>query len=414
MYYHNNIPGVNLKILIISQCFYPENFQINETAIGLQKKGHQVTVVTGYPNYPAGEIYKEYKNKKCKTEYLEGVKIVRVNMQPRKTGAINLLINYLTYAISATIKVLSMNESYDVIYVFQVSPITQIIPANIAKIKWKIPLIVNCQDVWPDSICVKGIKTNSLIFKLTKILSIQLYGQANRIITSSPGFDPYLIKELKVSKKRIINIQNYGNAISVDQKEIMDGRINVMFAGNIGLAQDLGTIVKAVNILEDQYRHKLIINIVGDGSNLESLKQEIKDNKLEDNIYLHGYVDSNMISEYYHNNNALIITLGDLGIVSETIPSKLQVYMSTGLPIIGAINGATKDIINKVDCGKCTTAGDYNGLSKILKDLIINYDEYKIKGYNGIKYFEENYTYENYVNNIEKVLINTQREVPHV
>ena len=196
-----------MKILVVSQYFYPENFRINQLCFELVNLGHHITVITGYPNYPGGYIYEKYKNKDVKEEKIRGVQIIRVNLCQRRKNPINLLLNYLSFAWNAHHRIKKIKGDFDCVFVFEVSPITQIFPAWTYKRKYGIPLIINCQDIWPDVVKVYGIKENTIIFNLIKKISAFLYKKGDLVITSSPGFNLYLEKTCEVNHDKIVYLQ---------------------------------------------------------------------------------------------------------------------------------------------------------------------------------------------------------------
>lgn len=395
-----------MKILVVSQYFYPENFRINDLCFEMQKRGHEVTVLTGFPNYPEGYFFKGYEDKKRKEEIINDVRVIRCNLVQRKKDPVHLFLNYLSFAYNAKNKVNKLNEDFDIIFVFEVSPITQIIPAMSLKKNRKIPLIVNCQDIWPDVIKVYGIKEKSLVFKLIKKLSSYLYRQADMIITSSPGFNDYLISVCNVEDNKLIYVPNHAEDFYLSYKNLTkeNEKLHILFAGNIGKAQDLKTLVNAISLLDDSSKEKIIIDILGDGSYLYELKQIVIKKNLNNFFVFHGRKDITEIKKYYEKANAFLLTLEGNSPLSMTIPSKLQGYMGAGKPILAAINGGAKEIIEKSNCGLCVHSGQSDDFSKIIREFIDDKDNLLSLGENGRNYFIKHFKTNVYIDKIEKLM----------
>lgn len=390
-----------MDILVITQYYYPEQFRINDICEELAKNNN-VTVITGLPNYPEGQIAKEYRFFKNRKQEINGVKVVRVSMIGRGHNVIKLFLNYLSYMITASCKVMFMKKRYDIVYVHEVSPVTQILPGILAKKLSKCRLVVNCQDIWPEVIKVYGIRESSIIFKIVKKFSSCLYRGADQILISTSAFKNYLIEVCKVKKENINLLYNHAEDIYLHfgNKTNNDNKIHLLFAGNIGKAQNLDCLVNAVSILEPEYKNEIIIDLVGDGSYLEELKQMINSLNLNQIFIFHGRKNINELREYYELADAFILTLEGNSLIGNTIPSKLQSYMGAGKYILASINGETANLINKVDCGKVCSAGDYNQFTINIKDFILNKDIFMEKGIKGRLYFKNNFTIDIFTNKL--------------
>ena len=192
-----------MKILVISQYYFPEQFRVNDLCEEFVNRGHEVTVLTGLPNYPQGEIYEGYENRQRRTEYINGVKIFRCGLLPRKTGIIRLFLNYCSFAINSTLYTKKLEKDYDLIFVYQLSPVTMAIPALALKRRHNIPIVLYCLDIWPESVIGNFVKKNSIIYKLVKKISQSIYCNCDEIIVSSPSFKDYLCKECKVKMENM-------------------------------------------------------------------------------------------------------------------------------------------------------------------------------------------------------------------
>ncbi|MBP3390226.1 MAG: glycosyltransferase family 4 protein [Clostridia bacterium] len=395
-----------MKILVVSQCFYPETFRINELCFNLVNEGHSVTVLTGYPNYPEGYIYPEYKDKKIKRETINGVDVIRVNMSERKTGSARLFLNYVTYALSAGFKTFSLDKDYDAVFVFQTSPVTQILPAWLYKVRCKKPIAVNCQDIWPDVVKVRGLKEGTLIFNMVKAASAWLYKRADIIVNTSPGFANYLNTVCGIEPSKMLCLPSFAEDFYLEfgNKSAEDNRLHLLFAGNIGQAQNLDTVVGAVAKLNEEKRKQLMIDILGDGSYLEELKGLVEQNALSDCFTFHGRKPATELRDYYELADGYLLTLEGNSPLSLTIPAKLQGYMGAGKPILAAINGGAADVIADADCGRRVPAGDAEGLAGLMEEMLASNDHFASLGENGKIYFINNFTLDKYTKDLIKIL----------
>ncbi|MFI3307181.1 MAG: glycosyltransferase family 4 protein [Mycoplasmatota bacterium] len=384
-----------MKVLIVCQHFYPENFRINDISFELVKKGIDVTVLTGLPNYPKGKVLKEYKWFKNRNEVINGVKVKRCSLIGRGNSTFMMIINYLWFMIFASIKALFMKKDFDVVYVYQLSPITMAIPAIIvSKIK-KIPLVIHCLDQWPISITTADIKKTSFIYKLLEKISRFIYNQADIITTSSKSFKKYFVKELKLTKeKKFLYFPSYAEDNYSNIKYLKDKNFDLLFAGNIGPAQSVETIVEAANLLKKETNIKF--HIVGDGLSKKECEDLAKKYKLK-NIVFYGYHSVDKMPDFYKLADAFLITMVDNEVVNNTLPAKVQSYMVAKRPIIGAISGEVSDVIKEANCGLTCKSLDYKNLAKIIKEASTHKDLNKW-GKNAEKYYQENFKKEKCIN----------------
>lgn len=387
-----------MKILLVCQYFYPERFRVNDICFELVKQGHEVTVLTGLPNYPDGMIKKEYQ--KIRYEEIHGVKVYRSWLVGRGASNKTLFLNYLSFAIFASMKAVTLKGDFDKIIVYQLSPVTMAIPAIVAKTKFKKPLIMYTHDLWPESIVSGGITSKGFIYKIVKKLSKWIYKQADEIWLSSQMFKYYFNDYLNIDKK-MTHLPVYAEDLfgSIPQRE-KDGKTNLLFAGNIGEMQSVETILLAANELKNY--ENIVFHIVGEGSSkkrCEELKQEFQ---LE-NVKFHGSHPLEKMPYYYSIADAFLITLKDNKSISYTLPNKVQSYLAAGKPILGAINGETAAVVNQAECGFVVEAENYFELAKKIKEFAdIKNKDYLYK--NSKKFYSENYSKENYFVNLRKAL----------
>lgn len=334
-----------MKILVVCQYYYPEQFRINDICEELVKVGNEVTVFTGLPNYPTGIVPREYKFFKKRKEKINGVNVIRNWEIGRRQGSIFRILNYCSYAISASIKAFFLPNDYDCVYVYQLSPVTMAIPGIIYKKKNNKKLHLYCLDLWPASLMTGGITKKSIFYKLMKKVSTWIYKSADTISITSEEFEKYLREELKLEKKEISYLPQYAEEMYNNTKlsDSLKESVNFVFAGNIGKAQSVKTIVMAASKVTNK---NIKIHIVGDGSSLEECKKIAKDLNLK-NIIFYGRKPINEMETFYQMADAMIVTLKKDDIISMTLPGKVQSYMAASKPIIGAIDRRNKKAYKK-------------------------------------------------------------------
>lgn len=389
-----------MKILIVSQYYYPEQFQINEIAPELVKRGHEVTVLTGLPNYPQGEIYEGYNAVEKRTEEIDGVKVIRTRIHPRKHGALHLIWNYISFAFNGSRKARQLKEKFDIVFAYQLSPVTSLQPAIAYKKKYGVPLLAYCLDIWPESAKAHVRSNNSILYRYIAKLSKRLYQQCDHIaVTSQPFIDYHrIINEIQAEKMNYIPQHADDSYLSMDLSSQDNGIADFMYAGNLGQGQRVDVIIRAAAEIRDE---TFIIHIVGDGSAREELEKLVQDYRLESKIIFYGNQKREDMPNFYRKADALLITLRGDNFVGYTLPGKLQIYMACGKPIFGAINGATNKIITNVNCGACVKAEDYKGLSILMHGFIKNKNTYKECGKLAKKYFKDQFTLDSYLNSVE-------------
>ena len=261
-----------MKILLVSQYYYPERFSVTDFAESLVKQGHDVTVLTGKPNYGFKEILPEYK--KVKYEEINGVKIHRVKLAPRKDSKISIIRNYLSFHRNGKRFARHFKEDFDVVLATSLSPVISVSPALAFAKKHKIPCVLYCQDLWPEAPVVTGmIKKNSLAFKIIRKWSKSIYSRCDRIVISSPSFKDYFEKELNIHDKtfNLVNqpiLMSNSNLQSVEY----DNKYNFVYAGNIGSIQLIDKLIGAMKFVETK---DCKLHLMGMGSSLESIKEKI-------------------------------------------------------------------------------------------------------------------------------------------
>ncbi len=391
-----------MKILVVCQYYYPEPFRITDICEEWVKQGYEVTVVTGLPNYPMGKIYEGYKDKKWQDEIINGVKVHRCFEIGRRNGVIFRFLNYYSFAWSSKKYLKKLKENFDVIFVNQLSPIMMANGALAYKKKnANAKLMLYCLDLWPESLVAGGIQKGSLLYKHYHKVSKTIYNSADMVLITSKTFRRYLIEELGVNEENIRYLPQYAEEIfSADTcRKTPDGQIDLLFAGNIGKAQSLETIIKAAK--ETQDIQNLHWHIVGDGSDLERCKSLAAQLGVE-SITFYGRKPLEDMPLYYKNADAMLVTLIDEEALSLTLPGKVQTYMAAGKPIIAAINGETANVIKEAECGYCGQAEDYFCLAENVRRFCREYAQGKNNemGTNAKNFYINNYSKSVFFENI--------------
>lgn len=392
-----------MKILIVCQHFYPENFRINDICFELVKKGHDVTVLTGLPNYPQGKVLKEYKYFKNRSQCINGVKIKRCSLVGRGTSVFRMGLNYMCFALLGSLKAMMLKEKFDIVYVYQISPITMAWPAIVVKQLKKIPLIIHCLDQWPISVTAGPIPKKSMVYKLLYKISVWTYKRADLITISSKSFKEYFENELHISKKEkgLFYLPSYAESVYSDIQKNDNGVFDVMFAGNIGPAQSCETIIECAYLLKDQ--EDIMFHIVGDGLNRKNCEDMVKKYGLQ-NVIFYGYHDVSVMPKFYSLADCFIITMVDNEVVNSTLPAKIQSYMLAGKPIFGAISGEVKQVVSEARCGMCTESGNAGKLAEIIKENYKNKELLEEWGENGYNYYNEHFEKGKCIADLEKLL----------
>lgn len=387
-----------MKILVICQYYYPEPFRITNICEELVKKGHDVTVVTGTPNYPMGEIYSEYRNKSRQDEIINGVTVHRCPTHPRKTGTLHRLWNYYSYSFSSKRYIKRLDNSFDVVFVNQLSPI-MMAKAGIKYAKqYNKKVVLYCLDLWPESLCAGGVRRNSIIYKYFHRVSKKTYTQADKIFITSRSFDDYFGNEFGITDTEYLPQSAESFFLPEECRKKPDGRIDLMFAGNIGAAQSIETIIAAAKSTADIPR--LRWHIVGDGSELEKAKMAAVGMK---NVIFHDRKPPEEMPQYYAMADAMLVTMQKKPVLSLTLPGKVQTYMAAGKPIIGAIDGETAQVIAEAGCGLCGGAENVQALAENVRRFI-DMDRASM-GENAKKYYDEHFSKQMFMDKLENELL---------
>ena len=404
-----------MRILIITQYYWPENFRINEVSEELIKLGHKVYILTGYPNYPKGEIYSEFKKNYKKFSKYKGAVIIRVPILPRKENNLNLALNYISFLLSSIFVgyFKLKGKEFDLIFTCQLSPVTiGITSAFFAKIR-KIPQVFWVQDLWPDTLVALNIMTKNWQINLFKNLVNWIYSRCDLILAQSEN----ILKEIKKYssvKNNIFYFPTWGESdlflkIAPPAPEIKPKDIfTILFAGNIGEAQDFPNLINAVQdmIVNNVINFRIIL--VGDGSKKEWVKEEVKKLNIEKYFEFYNSYPLERMPSFFRHADALMVSLLNKKVFNMTIPGKIPFYLGSGIPIIGMICGAGAEVIKKSKGGWVCDSGDYLNLSKIIQNIILlEKEELKKIGIKGKEYANKEFSKQTLINKLNKIFIET-------
>lgn len=371
--FENHKENYKKSILVVCQYYYPEPFRITDICEELVKRGHEVMVLTGEPNYPEGERYPGYAHGAHTDEVINGVRVHRCYTVPRKTGSVKRLLNYYSYVVSSVTYVCAgkcltrEGKPFDVVFCNQLSPVMMAKAGMAYKKKYKVPMILYCLDLWPESLIAGGMSRESGIYALFSYISKRIYTSADMLCVSSRLFVDYLYEKFGIEKAKIKYLPQYAEELfePLPPKE-KGGYMNLMFAGNIGEIQNIDTVIEAAEILKNE---KIKFHIVGGGTDLERLKKAAGEKGL-DNIIFYGRRPLEKMPDLYKKADAMLITMKADPVMSSTLPGKVQTYLACGKPIIGAINGEASRVIKEAKCGFCGVAGDSKELAENIRKFI--------------------------------------------
>ncbi len=380
-----------LKILFICQNFWPENFRSTDVVKNLISDGNYIEVLTSNPNYPEGKIYKGYSWFNFKTEIFGNIKIHRIPTIPRgRNNYFLIFLNYLSFILFGIFFGFfkMFNKKFDIVLVFASSPIFQVIVGYFMKITVGAKLVTWVQDLWPENLQALRIINNKILLNKIRNFTKFLYNLNTIIIGQSKSYVDVLKKR---TTKKVYYVPNYSEIFnsSIIKKKKKNKNFVLVYAGNLGKAQKLLTLLKAANKL--RHNNNFFIKIFGYGSEYPILKSYIIKNNIK-NVKLCGKVSKTQIYKEYMNADALFLSLSKNKYLNYTIPAKLQTYLSFGKPIIASSNGEIKKIIKESKSGLCSSSEDVKNLTFNINKMV-NLNKRLIDKYsrNSKKYYYENF-----------------------
>jgi len=359
-----------VRILIVTQYFWPESFRINDLALGMRDRGHDVTVLTGLPNYPDGNLYPGYSLLSRRETY-DGIRIKRVPLIPRgNSNGPRLLANYASFAaLASVLGPFRCRQEYDIVLTFQASPVTVALPAMIMKWRRHVPMLMWVQDLWPESLSATGAVKSPWVLKQVDRFVRQAYRQSARVLVQSEGFISH-VESRGVSRDRIDYMPNWAEdffrpvtlADDAPEHAEMPPGFRILFAGNIGKGQAFDTILAAAE--KTRTRPDIQWVVLGDGRDRERVAAEIERRELTATVHLLGRRPVESMPWYYAAADALLITLTKAPIFAMTIPSKVQSCLASGKPILAALDGEGARVVAESKAGLVGPAEDADRLAR--------------------------------------------------
>lgn len=388
-----------MKILIVSQYFWPETFRINDVAHGLKELGHEVSVLTGLPNYPEGRFFDGYGYGGPFREDYAGVPVCRVPLIPRGGGGgVRLALNYLSFVVSAILLGLPrLRGRFDAILVYEPSPVTVVLPALLLGRLRRIPVLFWVQDLWPESLSATGMVRSRWILGLVERMVRLIYRHSDRILIQSQAFREQVLR-LGARPEKVVYLPNSAEdfyrpvqlAPDAAERDSMPGGFRVLFAGNIGAAQSFDTIIEAATILRDQTDIRWVV--LGDGRMRESAEAEVKSRGLSDRVHFLGRHPAETMPRFFALADVLLVTLRRDPVFAMTVPSKLQSYLACGRPIVAALDGEGARVLAESGAGVACPADDAQALAAaVLRLKGLPATEREEMGRRGRAYFEAEY-----------------------
>jgi glycosyltransferase involved in cell wall biosynthesis len=359
-----------LKILVVSQYFWPENFRINDLVKEWMQRGHEVIVLTGIPNYPMGKVFDEYRDRPQDFEQFEGANIIRIPMIPRGSSRLSLVLNYASFVINGFIwgAWRLRNVQPDVIFVYEPSPVTVGLPAVWLGKQKNIPVVFWALDLWPETLAAVDAVRSPKILRWVGHLVRYIYNRCTLVLGQSRGFMGSIANYCdEASKIRYLPswAEEVGKASVVTpapEVPAFEHGFTVVFAGNIGEAQDMPAVLAAAEQLRTHSHIRWVI--VGDGRKSDWLNVEVMRRGLQDHVLMPGRFPIERMASFYAHADALLVSLKSDPVFSMTIPGKVQTYLMTGIPLLGMLDGEGAAVIHEAQAGLTCAAGDSATLAK--------------------------------------------------
>ncbi len=389
-----------MKILVVCQHYWPEPYPLQDVCEELVRRGHQVELITGVPNYPLGWIYPEYRKGRNRSQVHNGVRIHRTFTIGRRNHVVFRFLNYFSFAISSVLYARRMKEEFDVVFTNQTSPVMMSGGALAYGKKHGKKVVLYCMDLWPASLAAGGIQKDSPVYRIFGWISRRIYRGADRILITSEMFRDYLRREFGIDDGKIVYHPQYTEIDFRKSGPREKSTVDLMFAGNVGAAQSMPTILHAAKLLAD--REALRWHIVGDGSKLAESQKLAQELGLT-NVIFHGRKPQEQMPEYFAMADAMLVTLTADPLISLTLPGKVQSYMAAGKPIIGAANGEIPRTIADSGCGFCAPAEDAAALAAAVQEFLDCADKDAL-GENARRYYLAHFSRTRFMDHLEQEL----------
>ncbi len=376
----------------MSQYFNPEQFRINDIASQLVIKGHQVSVVTGIPNYPIGKFYPGYGYSKKRREVIDGIDVYRSFLVPRGKSKVRLVLNYLSFVIGGFFTLNKLKDTFDVVFIYEVSPMLQALPAIWYAKSKRIPTVLYVTDLWPESVQhVGNVNSKIILSQLTKV-SKYIYDNTNKVLLSSPGFSDQIIPLCENVDVQYLPIYAEDEYLQASYSPKSNEMFSFVFAGNIGEAQGLDVILDAMkNYPNDETN--FIVKIIGEGRSKERLIRMVEQYGLQKRILFYGRKNITDTINLVTSSDVALVCLSSNPINKLTIPAKMQSLMAMGMPILAIGEGQVLKVVSDAQCGLASSSIDLKTIQNKFKQFAImsesDLNEFSL---NAKNYYIENYS----------------------
>ncbi len=400
-----------MRILILSQFFTPEpTLKGLVFAKALAARGHQVQVLTGFPNYPGGMVYPGYRIGMPQRENLEGISVVRVPLYPsHDSSAIRRISNYASFALSASVFGCPIVDKADVIYTYH-PPATVALPALVIGLIRRIPFVYDIQDLWPDTLRATGMVQSPLILNVVGYWCRFTYRHASKLVVLSQGFKDVLMSR-GVPQEKIEVIHNWCEEDEIIRTERnqelarklgLVGKFTVVFAGTMGKAQDLDTVLAAAQVLRDRVPRVQIV-LIGGGIEVDRLKKTLEEKRIS-NVTILPRRPVEEISEILNLADALLVHLRKDPLFHITIPSKIQAYLAVGKPILVGVEGDATTLVLKGGAGVAYDPASSQDLAAAVERMA-NMPESALEemGSRGYQFYQRELSFERGVDKFERL-----------
>jgi glycosyltransferase involved in cell wall biosynthesis len=400
---------MNKHILVVSQYYFPENFRINDITKEWVKRGYTVTVITGIPNYPKGRFFKGYGYFKKRKEVVDGIKVVRLPIIPRFNNSLFLALNYLSFVISGWFWAKLTRIKADLVFNFEVSPMTQALPAIWFAKRRRIPSYIYVQDLWPENLQIVGGINNKFIIKIVNKMVDKIYDKSTKILVTSESFKESIITRGVNESKVLVWYQYAEEFYKPHPKDEINTRndLKIIFTGNIGQAQGLEVLPKISRRLKDMNLSLFVkFIIVGNGRSKNDLLVDIEESRTSEMFEFIDAVPASDIPSILSKADVAFLSFSDNELFSKTIPAKLQSYMACGMPIFAVARGETERIINNSKCGLVTHPSDINAVVEAIRSLLVLEDDNLIEmSTNSLNFSHEYFNKQKLMDYIDRIFM---------
>lgn len=383
-----------MRLLVVTQYFWPENFRINELVADFRARGHDVTVLTGWPNYPDGKVFKAFRQNPEQYATFKGSRVVRVPLLPRGRGGMRLILNYLSFALSASAFGLwkLRGKEFDVVLVYEPSPITVGLPGAVMRAAKRVPMAFWVLDIWPETLKAVGVVNAEWLLRLVGRLVSWIYKRCDLILVQSKSFIGNIVRYAP-EQSQIEYFPAWADDVFRSEQAVepapeiplAPGMFTVLFAGNIGEAQDFPAILDAAEKLRSRDDIRWII--VGDGRMSEWVSGQIQRRQLTDRVLMMGRHPLERIPAFFAHADALLVSLKDDPIFAMTIPGKMQAYFGAGIPVLAMLDGEGAHIVVEAEAGLVSPAGNGAALAQnVTKLAALDKMEWTRMGENGRRF----------------------------